>query len=998
MAEEFDPLRYIASYPDLIQAYGADPVAGRWHWVHFGQAEGRDPFRFNPFLYGASNPDLIPLFGSHYTAYTDHYIRQGFAAGRSTTSFDYLGYSASNPDLLVVFGTNANGLAQHYIDFGYNEGRSFNLVDAYLYGASNPDVAAAVGDDRSQLLGHYINYGYYEHRPTTGFDAKQYVAANKDLLLAGYANNLNEALHHYLRTGADEGRPTDFDERAYILTYRDLAGLSEAQVLNHWMLVGVYEGRAGDTLYGHDQATHTVPATGLTAAFDRPGDRDWYQLDLAAGAAPVIIVTGPAGEAIPVKITMFNGAGVPVASDTLVPGEDAASLDFKATTAGRDYFSLESAQTGPYRLDVSDGWATLDIGGRNYTDADFASVHHTRYLRIADNFTTVLGANAQAAGIRFVTATSAGGSTTDASAYTTGLTVNVAAGGADIVLTGSGSDHVIAGVGAQTISLGSGNDLVTGKVSTSHTTDGGPGTDIIRLSGPDAFLRTFDLDLAKITGVEKIELIDDARVRLSGGPTATGTYDVAGRVTLTATLLSSAVAFNVAGGNFTKENVGIPNVINFVGSSSGGDSIAVYASDLGPNITADGGGDSFGQQLGSGDTVRLLGGVATDASFTRLSGFEILTGSNLDVHLGAQAMEMGLKQVRLEGRTTDNVVFDPAFNVPVEIVLKDIFGFNNSAAHLDKGTHFVDASQAGAAMRFTVYSPDIQATETLIGSGFATDVMDLTYVVYAQPNQNGGYTPVNLTNVTGIETINVTFVESGFSFNPERYSHGWIYLDTQAGDIQAAQQTINVIGGKGNPEDLIYAPIDASAATANLVISGTTRVKSGSGDDIVTALATSRSQIETGSGNDSVIGGNLSDIISTADGNDILFGRGGADQLDGGTGNDRLRYTALSDSAGATLDTVYNFVSGSDVVDVLNLQGFNGKTINFAGNAANLAAAQALLTPGDGTLDAVFQQDDHSLWFDNGDGVLNASDLHILLNGVASLTAADVLHGSVVVA
>jgi hypothetical protein len=997
VAEEFDPLRYIASYPDLIQAFGADAAAGRQHWLTYGQAEGRNPFLFNPFMYGASHPDLIAAFGTNYAAYTTHYIRHGFAEGRAPSSFDYLGYSASNADLLVVFGTDPTALARHYLEFGYNEGRSFNRVDALTYAASNPDVAAAYGDDRSLILRHYINHGYYEHRPTTGFDAVQYVAANKDLLLLGYQNYPNEALLHYLRTGADEGRPTDFDERAYILTYRDLAGLSEAQVLNHWMLVGVHEGRAGDTLFGHDQATHTVPAAGLTAAFDRPGDRDWYQLDLAAGAAPVIIVTGPAGEAIPATITMFNAAGVPLASDSLVPGEDAASLDFKATSAGRYYFVVESAQTGQYRLDVSDGWATLDIGGRNYTDADFAGVHHTRYLRIADNFETILGANAQAAGIRFVTATSTGGSITDASAYTTGLTINVAAGGADVARTGSGNDHVIAGLGAQTISLGSGNDLVTGKLSTSHTVDGGPGTDIIRLSGPDFFLRTANLDLARITGVERIELIDDARVVLSGGPTATGTYEVSGRVTLAADLLSSAVAFNVAGGNFTKENIGIPNVINFVGSSSGGDSIAVYASDLGPNITADGGADSFGQQLGSGDTVRLLGGVATDASFTRLSGFEILTGSNLDVHLGAQAVEMGLRQVILEGRGTNSVVFDPAFNVPVEIVLKDRFGLNNNDAHTDKGTHFVDASQAGAAMRFTVFSPDIQATETLIGSSFATDVMDLTYVTYVRQNPNGGYTPVNLTNVSGIETINITFVEEGFSFNPDPRSHGWIYLDTQAGDIQAAQQTINVIGGKGNPEDLLYAPIDASAASADLVISGTTRVKSGSGNDNVTALATSRSQIETGSGNDSVTGGNLTDIISTADGNDILFGRGGADQLDGGTGTDRLRYTALSDSAGAAIDTVYNFVSGTDLVDVLNLQGFAGKTINFAGNAANLAAAQALLTPGDNTLDAVFQQDDHSLWFDNGDGVLNASDLHILLTGVASLTGADVLHGSIVV-
>ena len=608
------------------------------------------------------------------------------------------------------------------------------------------------------------------------------MAASKDLLLAGYQNYPDEALYHYLRTGADEGRPTDFDERSYILTYRDLAGLTEAQVLNHWMLVGVHEGRADDTLFGHDQATHTVPATGLTAAFDRPGDRDWYQLDLAAGAAPVVIVTGPGGEAIPATITMFNAAGVPLASGTLVPGEDAASLDFKATTAGRYYLVVQSEQAGQYKLDVSDGWATLDIGGRNYTDADFAGVHHTRYLRIADNFETILGANAQAAGIRFVTATSTGASTTDASAYTTGLTINVAAGGADIVRTGSGTDHVIAGVGAQTISLGSGNDLVTGKLSTSHTVDGGPGTDIIRLSGPDFFLRTANLDLARITGVEKIELIDDARVVLSGGPTATGTYDVSGRVTLAADLLSSAVAFNVAGSNFIKENIGIPNVINFVGSNSGGDSLAAYASDLGPNIIANGGGDTFGQQFGSGDTLRLLGGSATDAGFTYLSGFEILTAANLDAHVGAQAMEMGLRQVLLNQHGNNNLVFDPTFAREIEVVVGSQFDINVFAAHMDKGTHLVDASASGAAVRFTVYSPEIQATDTLIGSGFATDSMDLKYVIYERANTNGGCTPVNLTNVTGVETINISFQgpPATGSFVADPRSHGWIYLDTQA--------------------------------------------------------------------------------------------------------------------------------------------------------------------------------------------------------------------------
>ncbi|MEA3041019.1 MAG: hypothetical protein QOC65_508, partial [Sphingomonadales bacterium] len=864
---------------------------------------------------------------------------------------------------------------------------------------------------------HYINYGFYEHRPTTGFDPVQYVAANKDLLLAGYANYPNEALHHYLSTGADEGRPTDFDERAYVLTYSDLGPyhFTDAQLLNHWMNVGAREGRVGDALFGHDQTGHALPG-GTVATFDRPNDHDWYELDLTAGSNLAILVTGPNGEAIPATIRLHDRYGTWLRTETLVPGEDVATLDYLPTVTGHYYISVSSPSAGQYKLDASQGWASLSIGGRNYTDADFAGMQRIRFLTIGDNFETQLGPNAQAAGIRFVTATSTGGSVTDASAYTTALTVNVAAGGADVVRTGSGSDHVIAGVGAQTLSLGSGNDLVTGKLSALHSIDGGLGTDTLRLAGY-GYYDAITLDLSRITGVERIEQIDSLELIFTGGPSAAGAYDIVGLdarvpgssdparldLTLDAGLLSSAVSFNIFGGAQTwlsleKNNVGVPNVINYQGNVYFGE-LAIHASDLGPNVTADGGGaDTVNAiAIGNGDTLRLLGGAATDASFTRLSSFEILRGPNLNVQLGAQAAEMGLLQVRLDPYGTNSVAFEPAFNRTIEVLVGSPQDINVFAAHMDRSSHFVDASSAGAAMRFTVYSSYIQTTETLIGSGFATDVMDLKYVIYERANTNGGYTPVDLTNVTGVETINVSFVGPPSSFNPNPTSHGWVYIDTQAGDIQAAQQTINVVGVKGTPEDLLYAPIDASAATANLVINGAIRVKSGSGNDVVTAALDLRSQLETGSGNDTVTGANLSDVIFAGADNDILFGRGGADQLDTGTGNDRVRYTALSDSAGATIDTVYNFVSGSDVVDVLNLQGFAGKTINFAGNAANLAAAQALLTPGDSTLDAVFQQDNHSLWFDNGDGVLNASDLHIVLSGVASLAGADVLHGSLVI-
>jgi hypothetical protein len=41
LTSDLNALRYIASNPDLIQAFGANPQAARDHYNRFGRAEGR---------------------------------------------------------------------------------------------------------------------------------------------------------------------------------------------------------------------------------------------------------------------------------------------------------------------------------------------------------------------------------------------------------------------------------------------------------------------------------------------------------------------------------------------------------------------------------------------------------------------------------------------------------------------------------------------------------------------------------------------------------------------------------------------------------------------------------------------------------------------------------------------------------------------------------------------------------------------------------------------
>ena len=47
MDEEFDGLQYIASYGDLIQAFGTNADAGEQHYLRFGRAERRQSDDFD---------------------------------------------------------------------------------------------------------------------------------------------------------------------------------------------------------------------------------------------------------------------------------------------------------------------------------------------------------------------------------------------------------------------------------------------------------------------------------------------------------------------------------------------------------------------------------------------------------------------------------------------------------------------------------------------------------------------------------------------------------------------------------------------------------------------------------------------------------------------------------------------------------------------------------------------------------------------------------------
>jgi hypothetical protein len=77
-----DALRYIASYEDLILAFGSDFEAGQ---QHYATQRGDRTITFDPISYLNKYSDLRSLYGYDTYSATVHYITTGFFEGRTAT-------------------------------------------------------------------------------------------------------------------------------------------------------------------------------------------------------------------------------------------------------------------------------------------------------------------------------------------------------------------------------------------------------------------------------------------------------------------------------------------------------------------------------------------------------------------------------------------------------------------------------------------------------------------------------------------------------------------------------------------------------------------------------------------------------------------------------------------------------------------------------------------------------------------------------------------------
>ena len=130
-----------------------------------------------------------------------------------------------------------------------------------------------------------------------------------------------------------------------------------------------------------------------------------------------------------------------------------------------------------------------------------------------------------------------------------------------------------------------------------------------------------------------------------------------------------------------------------------------------------------------------------------------------------------------------------------------------------------------------------------------------------------------------------------------------------------------------------------------------------------------------GAGSDTLIGGS---------GNDLFYAAGGADALTGGGGADIFQYRSTTDSRGSFIDTIKDFVSGVDDIDLSLIDAITGNTgddaFAFIGSGAFSNTAGELRATYDSGLATWTVQADV-----NGDSV---ADMTIYVKG-AELVATD---------
>jgi Ca2+-binding RTX toxin-like protein len=531
------------------------------------------------------------------------------------------------------------------------------------------------------------------------------------------------------------------------------------------------------------------------------------------------------------------------------------------------------------------------------------------------------------------------------------------------VLGGADADTVAGGAGADYISGGAGNDTLTGNAG-ADTLVGGAGHDTLNGgAGADNLDGGEGNDTFQMTVSE----LNNDNDTVAGGA---GTNTL--QVTTTADVTIADVAFNA---RFT--DIG---TVNLEGTAGGATerytwTLGSYSNAAGVRtITIGANADAVIDANAYGSAVTLTGNAGND-TLTGSALADSLTGGNGDDQLNG-------------GNGNDSISGGAGANIITG-------GAGSDTITLGANTENVDA---GADDDTVIGGANVTNADTLAGGG-GTDVLTLngggaaTTIVF-----DGDFTAFErITVAAGAEAVAVagaandtlpeindytlTLVDANVAaattFTVDASALRTGIIDNFGGDAE--------IGGTGGNADTTTGAenlsLDASGLTGTRAVS----VLGGADADTVAGGA-GADTISGNGGADSLTGNGGNDTLAGGAGNDTLTGGAGVDRLTGDAGNDVFVFTAASDSTGASFDSITDFTSGTDKIQV-NLSGdFNFDASGFASvSSFNDGLVSLSLVRGDG----FYSSADGKLYVDvDGNGTISQGTDYVI--SAATVASGDV--------
>lgn len=544
-------------------------------------------------------------------------------------------------------------------------------------------------------------------------------------------------------------------------------------------------------------------------------------------------------------------------------------------------------------------------------------------------------------------------------------TIN-ALGGNDTVNSLAGNDAINGGSGNDTINSGDGDDNITLSTGT-DTIDGGNGTDTLTLTG-DLAANSISYNIATQIFSVRNEGYTSTFTNIEKIAVSGTTYSIVKPANTTTAILTGASGSDFLFGGSAREAINGGAGADVMQGGSGDD--IYYVDNASDQIieSLEGGNDdvqsSVNFTLGANlESLHLVGKSNINGTGNDLENYIAGNdGNNVLNGKGGYNTLLGLKGNDTFIVTTgDNDVYgDDGI---------DTIDFSGGLALT--AWKKIDLENDGRGNNFTIFEAD--------GPNGFTSVWlydKNTEKVIFKPSV--GALSVTYTLIIGDPIIAGSFA-GGSKSDMIIAGAGNDTLDGKAGTdamfggggndtylVDSASDTIVEYAGEGSGIDTVQSTLGIYVLPVNvenLTLIG--RGLNGTGNSLANIL----------------VGNSGKNSLSGGDGDDTLVGGTGQDNLTGGAGRDSFKFALSTESAVKTPDTITDFISGTDKVDLSGIDANSSlasdQAFTFIGSAAfSKVAGQLRFVSGVLTGDT------------NGDGV---ADFQINLTGLTALLVSDIV-------